>query len=252
MMSRSNAVTTKVNQTERASFGLRVDRGLSLSESATAQIARAIYQGHFQPGDHLGEVQLADELGVSRTNVREAFRTLAAEGLIEIRRNFGAYVTQPSPEDIEQMSVFRAVNEGLAVHMLVSRRDDIAFQRLEHIIAELQALGPEDENGFLDLHWRYHQTIVEHGANRFLLQSWNSVSRIIRMYQRKTPDRGRLLRNNKVLLETFRTATPDRAEELVRGQIIKAAYELLGRPIPPEIRGYVTLYIDAGGRVRSY
>ena len=242
-----------VGSAEKAPLDIRVERGLSLSESATALIARAIYLGHFQPGDHLGEAQLSQVLGVSRTMVREAFRTLAAEGLIEVRRNFGASVIQPSAEDIEQMSVFRAINEGLAVHMLVARQDEVAFGKLDRIVHELQApLEADDANGFLDLHWKYHQTIVEHGANRFLLQSWNSVSRIIRMYQRNTPDRSRLLRNNRVLLQTFRTATPERAEALVRGQIIKAAYELLDRPIPPGVRGYVTLYIDAAGRVRSY
>lgn len=230
----------------------KVQRGLSLSESATGQIARAIYLGHFRPGDHLGEVDLSKVLGVSRTMVREAFRTLAAEGLIEVRRNLGAYVIQPSADDIEQMSVFRAINEGLAVHILVSRKDEVAFGKLDRIIRELEAaLADDDANGFLDLHWKYHQTIVEHGANRFLLQSWNSVSRIIRMYQRETPDRSRLLRNNKVLLETFRRESPERAEALVRGQIIKTAYGLLGRPIPPGVRAYVTLYIDSAGRVRS-
>ena len=72
------------------------------------------------------------------------------------------------------------------------------------------------------------------------------------MYQRKALDIRRLLQNNRVFLETFRKDTPARAEELVRGQIIKAAFELLQRPIPAEVRGYVTLYIDAAGRVRSY
>lgn len=232
---------------------IRVDRGRSLSESATALLARAIFLGHFEPGHHLGEAQLSEELGVSRAMVREAFRTLAAEGLIEIRRNHGAYVIQTSPDDIEQMSVFRAVNEGLAVQLLVARKDEVTFKMLEHVVEQLEAcLRANDHAGFLDLHWRYHQIIVEQAGNRFLLQSWNSVSRIIRMYQRNALDHQRLLQNNRVFLETFRTATPARAEELVRGQIIKAAFELLGRPIPKEARSYVTLYIDAAGRVRPY
>ena len=123
---------------------------------------------------------------------------------------------------------------------------------LAEVVAQLEAaLKAGDHTGFLDLHWRYHQIILEQAGNRFLLQSWNSVSRIIRMYQRNALDHNRLLQNNRTFLATFRTDTPAPAEQLVRGQIIKAAFELLGRPIPPEVRGYVTMYIDASGRVRS-
>lgn len=230
----------------------RLTRAPSLAESATTMLARAIFLGHFQPGHHLAETQLAEELGLSRAMLRESFRTLAAEGLIEIRRNQGAYVIQTSADDIEQMSVFRAVNEGLAAHLLVARRDEVAFGMLSEVVAQLEfTLKAGDHTGFLDLHWRYHQIILEQAGNRFLLQSWNSVSRIIRMYQRNALDHNRLLQNNRVFLETFRSAEPVRAEHLVRGQIIKAAFELLGRPIPPEVRGYVTLYIDASGRIRT-
>lgn len=253
MMEAPHALQAGHGHVDQPRLDIRVERGLSLTESATAKLARAIFVGHFQPGHHLAEVQLAEELGVSRAMLREAFRTLAAEGLIEIRRNYGAYVIQPSPADIEQMSVFRAVNEGLAAHLLVAHRDEVAFKTLEDIIGRLETtLATGDLNGFLDLHWLYHQVIVEQAGNRFLLQSWNSVSRIIRMYQRNTLDHQRLLQNNRVLLKTFRTDTPARAEALLRGQIIKAAYELLGRPIPEEVRAYVTLYIDAAGEIREY
>ena len=248
-----DAAQAQTKSLENVTMDIRVQRGLSLSESATEKLARAIFIGHFQPGHHLVEVQLAEGLGVSRAMLREAFRTLAAEGLIEIRHNYGAYVVQPSPADIEQMSVFRAINEGLAAHLLVAQKNERAFQQLEEIINTLQdMLRSGDLNGFLDAHWRYHQLIVEQSGNRFLLQSWNSVSRIIRMYQRNTLDHTRLLRNNIVLLKVFRTASPQRAEAILRGQIIKTAYELLGRGVPEEIRGYVELFIDASGRIQKF
>lgn len=253
MMQLPDAAQAMSKSFESATMDIRVKRGLSLSESATEKLARAIFIGHFQPGQHLVEVQLAENLGVSRAMLREAFRTLAAEGLIEIRRNYGAYVVQPSPADIEQMSVFRAINEGLAAHLLVAQRNEKIFGELEAVIIALQnMLESDDLHGFLDAHWRYHQLIVEQSGNRFLLQSWNSVSRIIRMYQRNTLDHNRLLRNNIVLLEVFRTASPQRAEAVLRGQIIKTAYELLGREVPEEIRGYVELFIDASGHVQKF
>ena len=105
--------------------------------------------------------------------------------------------------------------------------------------------------GLLDLHWRFHHLICEQSGNKFLAQSWNSVSRIIRVYQARALDHARLLRNNLVLMSEFRRSTPDRCEQLLRGQIIKTAYDLLARPIPKSVKAFVSLYIDETGKVRS-
>ena len=232
--------------------GLKLERAPSLTEAAATQLARAIYSGHFQPGHHLAEVQLSRELAVSRAILREAFRTLAAEGLIETRRNHGAYVIQPSADDIEQMSVFRAVIEGLAARLVVSRGDDTVLTRLNALLADMRVThAARDSNGFLELHWRFHQFICEQSGNKFLAQSWNSVSRIIRMYQGQALDHARLLRNNLVFVNEFERSTPHRCEQLLRGQIIKTAYELLGRPIPKSVRAFVSLYIDEAGTVQK-
>ena len=233
--------------------GLKLERAPSLTEAAATQLARAIFSGHFQPGHHLAEVQLSKELAVGRAILREAFRTLAAEGIIETRRNHGAYVIQPSADDIEQMSVFRAVIEGLAARLLVSRGDKTVFKQLGDLLAEMRtSYRARDQIGFLDLHWRFHQFICEQSGNKFLAQSWNSVSRIIRMYQGQALDHARLLRNNLVFVEEFRRSTPHRSEQLLRGQIIKTAYELLDRPIPKSVRAFVSLYIDEAGTVQKF
>lgn len=232
---------------------LRLERAPSLTEATVGQLAKAIFSGHFGPGHHLTEVQLSKDLGVSRAILREAFRTLAAEGLIELRRNHGARVIQPSDDDIEQMSVFRAMIEGLAARLLVARKNEASFKILEDIVEELkQSHRAGDSARFLDLHWLYHQAICEQSGNKFLVQSWNSVSRIIRAYQRNALNHSRLLRNNQVFLEQFRTTTPSRAEQLVRGQIIKTVYEILKRPIPKSVQSYVKLFIDSGGRVQKF
>lgn len=231
---------------------LRMERAPPLTEATAAHVARAIFSGHFKAGHHLAEVQLSGELGVSRAILREAFRTLAAEGLIEIRPNYGAYVISPSADDIEQMSIFRAMTEGLAARLLVSRKDKNSLSKLDSIVAELEAsFRANDPIRFLDLHWLFHQAICEESGNKFLAQSWNSVSRIIRMYQQNALDHRRLLRNNQIFVHEFRHSTPNRVEQLLRGQIIKTAYETLGRPIAKSVRAYVKLFIDEKGKVQK-
>lgn len=232
---------------------LKLERAPSLTDAAAGQLGRAISLGHFRAGHHLAEVQLSSELGVSRAILREAFRMLAAEGLLEIRRNHGAYVVDPSPDEIEQMSIFRAVTEGMAARLLVAKGDEAAFGRLEDIVIELEtSYRAKDAVVFLDLHWQFHQAICKESGNKFLLQSWNSVSRIIRMYQSNALNHRRLLQNNRVFIEVFRTSSPSTAEQLLRGQILKTAYEILGRPIAQSVRAYVKLFIDDNGEVKKF
>jgi GntR family transcriptional regulator, transcriptional repressor for pyruvate dehydrogenase complex len=72
----------------------RIDKDLSLSEKIEQQILEAIRQKIFIPGDKLlGEMELAQNFGVSRTAVREALHRLAGRGVVEIRKNSGVFVS---------------------------------------------------------------------------------------------------------------------------------------------------------------
>ena len=73
----------------------KLDKELSLSEKIEQQLIEAIRQKIFLPGDKLlGEVELANNFGVSRTAVREALHRLAGRGIVEIRRNAGVFVAE--------------------------------------------------------------------------------------------------------------------------------------------------------------
>ena len=72
-----------------------------------------ILNGKYKENDELREVAIGEELGVSRTPVREAFRQLELEGLIRIVPNKGAYVTGITSKDVEDIYMIRALLEGL-------------------------------------------------------------------------------------------------------------------------------------------
>jgi len=97
----------------------------SLSQSLAEQISRRIMLGKISLGSWLRQDAVAAEFGVSRTPVREAFRVLAAQGILEMVPYRGALVLGPSPRDIRELSEVRAELEAYAAELAALRiRDD--------------------------------------------------------------------------------------------------------------------------------
>lgn len=107
-----------------------------LSSAVTSTLRNMIVEGVLAPGTRLNERILCEQLQVSRTPLREAFKTLAGEGLIEILPNRGAVVVQLSITDIQQAFELMGALEGLAGHLACERIT-------EHEVAEIKALHYE-------------------------------------------------------------------------------------------------------------
>src|SRR3546814_20550822 len=81
---------------------------------AKQRIQEAIWSGRLAPGAHLVETTLAERFQISRGPLREALRSLAAEGLVEYRPGRGAFVIDPTLDQMQDMIVLRAVLGGMA------------------------------------------------------------------------------------------------------------------------------------------
>jgi len=234
---------------------LRLERNPSLTQLATTKLTEAIVSGYFKAGQRLVETDLSEEFGVSRAPLREALRTLAGEGLVEIRQNRGCYVAKPSLEDMEKMVVLRALLEGAAARALVHERCDARIATLEgHHAAMTAAAAAGDRAAFLRAHWEFHHAIAAGSDNKYFLQAWMSISNTIRVYISRVTttnvDHPTVLKNLGTFVRMFRTAEPEEAEAVVRSQIIWMMYDMIGRPIPGSAAGYVTHVIDEAGAVR--
>lgn len=234
---------------------LRLERTPSLTQLATTKLTEAIVSGYFKAGQRLVETELSQEFGVSRAPLREALRTLAGEGLVEIRQNRGCYVAKPSLDDMEKMVVLRALLEGAAARALVHERRDATVTTLEgHHAAMAAAAAAGDRPGFLQAHWEFHHGIAVGSDNKYILQAWMSISNTIRIYISRVTttkvDHPIVLKNLGTFLRIFRSSTPEEAEAVVRSQIIWMMYDMIGRPIPGSAAGYVTHIIDDAGAVR--
>ena len=119
-------------------------RKTNLSEQAYNQIKDAICAGRIAPGDILSESRLAEDLGMSRTPVREALRSLASEGFLEIKNGVGAYVKSLSSKDMENLYEIRCLLEMQAIKTSIYRITD---QEIDDMERRFQAVYDACERG---------------------------------------------------------------------------------------------------------
>jgi GntR family transcriptional regulator, trigonelline degradation regulator len=149
---------------------IRRDQVAGTNDGPADRIRSAILNGTYAPGERLKETEVAKNLGVSRTPVREAFRALEAEGLIELLAGRGARVRSFSPEDVQMIHEIRSVLEGkVARHatMHVSNSHLAALERSCERLENLPtgaALECDRENQF------FHGLIFDIGGNDRLTQ----------------------------------------------------------------------------------
>ena len=122
--------------------------GVTLAESLRQQLEGAIAAGHLEPGSRLDEQEIAHRFGVSRTPVREAFRLMAANNLVELRGRQGATVRAIKGEALIEMFQVMAELEGLCARLAARRVSQVGGNKISEIHQRLVAIG---ETGDIDL-----------------------------------------------------------------------------------------------------
>lgn len=121
----------------------RYDAAAKLTWSLPEQIANALVEGiisgMFKPGERLLETELAVRFGVSRGPVREAFRIVEKEALVEIRPRYGAFVARLSAKDVADIFEVRGILLSLAARRVAQHHDAQVLANLRRSTAELEA-----------------------------------------------------------------------------------------------------------------
>jgi len=146
-----------------------VTRPVTSAERALATLRDLIMGGELAPGARLGEVEIADRLGVSRTPVREALSRLAAEGLVEIAPNRGARVVTWTVAELEGVFDLRAVLEPqLTAHAVpnAAPADVDELDALARRMHEVGTPGPgQDLDALVPLNRAFHDRLVALAAH---------------------------------------------------------------------------------------
>jgi DNA-binding GntR family transcriptional regulator len=152
----------------------------TLRERALEALRSAITSGQYRPGDHLGEVELAKHLGVSRGTVREALRHLQQEGLVTIGNRNMLRVSSVSPREIRELFRVRAALEGLAMaEIIASPGKDAAVATLRDALTRLADDG--DFAAKLEADLGFHLVLCRLSGNSMLVDAWRYLEGRIRV-----------------------------------------------------------------------
>ena len=133
------------------------------------ELRHKIITKQMKPGQRLPEVNIAVQMGVSRTPVREALRRLASEGLVLIIPNSGARLVSPSKKEVENAYLVRKQLECLAVRLATKNVAEKHLRRLEEsIISEEQAFKEKNLEQYLEINESFHRIIADASGNRIL------------------------------------------------------------------------------------
>jgi DNA-binding GntR family transcriptional regulator len=148
-----------------------------LHEAVADRLRELIIEGVLAPGAHLNERILCEQLQVSRTPLREAFRTLAGEGVIELMPNRGAVVAALSRDDLEHAFELMTALEGLAGELAAKRATTAEVRRIRSLQAEMtQAHSRRDLPAYYRLNRAIHALIVGLAGNPMLTESHSRLN----------------------------------------------------------------------------
>jgi DNA-binding GntR family transcriptional regulator len=196
-----------------------------------------ILSGERVGGQWLRETDLAAELGVSRTPVREALRRLVAEGLVRHEPNRGVQVQSWSVADLDEIFSLRAVLEpwGSGLAATGGTADLPLLEELARGMDEA-ASGPEpDLAAVTELNNRFHRAILEASGNSRLVSLMASVVQVplvLRTFSLYTPESlRRSLAHHHELVDALRARDPDWAESVMRSHVRSAWTSLRPRAV---------------------
>ena len=150
------------------------------AEQAADVIRESILAGRIPAGARIGEVDLARQLSVSRTPIREALSRLAAEGLVELSPNRGARVTSWSTAELREIFEVRLRLEPYAVRQAVPRLTGAQLDELSGLAGQMCAVGRpgdgQDLAAIVELNRQFHGLLVAEARNPQLASSLTTVT----------------------------------------------------------------------------
>lgn len=208
----------------------------SRAQSVYRALRRAVLEQALRPGMKLPEDSIGEQLGVSRTLVREAFGRLAVEGLVELKPNRGATVAYPTLEEARDVFDVRRALERLVAETLAGRLSAEQLRVLEKHVREEEAA--HDSNGpSIRLAGEFHIMLAEMTGNALLIRYVQEVSSrcslILAIYGRPHSS-DCAVSEHRQLIEALRAGDARRAAELMDQHLQAVVTRALLTPRPAE------------------
>jgi GntR family transcriptional regulator, transcriptional repressor for pyruvate dehydrogenase complex len=220
-------------------LGWQTVRTESASARIVDQVWAALFRGELKPGDYLGsEVQLAQKLGLSRVPVRDAFRTLQALGIIDVKvgAGGGARIASGDPNrfasalavqlkligiSIEEMFDAQIAIEVMAAELAAKRATTADLATLRNINEELQTYKTSSVR-FTEKAMRFHEALIEAAHNRALAAQFKALRSVLEpIYAQRISATivKRVVGWNKQIIDSIAAADTARAGALMRRRL---------------------------------
>lgn len=180
-----------------------------------------IISGNLEPGTKLVIKRIAQELGVSEIPVREAIRSLEAQGLVTMTPHSGAQVAKLNAEDVEEIMEIRSILEGYAARTAIPHVTNEVVEQLRKCIEEMQKCV--DEGDFVEfgvLNRKFHQIIYKLTPNKRLykmindlLNEFERTRSVFGLSKKRSEDS---IREHKAILEAICQENGDMLELSIR------------------------------------
>lgn len=178
------------------------------------------------------EIQLAEELGVSRTPIREALRKLELEGFIVMVPRKGAYVADISFKDIADVFEIRAALEALAAGLAAERITDEELEEMERLVVEkAEAIANQNMERLVQVDTMFHEAIYKASRNERLTSIISNLREQIQRYRTTSlayPGRmQRSLEEHRGIVEAIQSRDPQIAQQVAREHIENAENSMI-------------------------
>ncbi|MEI6301362.1 MAG: GntR family transcriptional regulator [Betaproteobacteria bacterium] len=196
-------------------------------------IRRRILDNVYPPGHQALEQELASELGISRTPLREALIRLQNEGLVEVIPRHGMRVLPVSATDMKEIYEILTALESIAAELVVMRKpSERELTSLEAATRDMaKALRTDDLDAWAGADERFHRELIELSGNRMLVQSvlnyWDRAHRARMFTLRLRPKPADSTKEHMALVERIRAGDAAGAFELNRAHRQRGSRELL-------------------------
>jgi DNA-binding GntR family transcriptional regulator len=196
----------------------------SLSDRAYYRIRELIVSLALPPGSILNERELMQRLGLGRTPVREALRTLAREQLVEVYPRRGIFVSNVDVRDLAGLSEVRLALESAGARLAAERALPEDRERCTELLDELErAANEHDERALIELDQRIHRHVYSCTHNAFLARTLEEYYVLtLRIWFLALDRVARLeyaVREHRELLRAIRDGDPERAEDVMRRHV---------------------------------
>jgi DNA-binding GntR family transcriptional regulator len=214
----------------------------ALYQEVADRLRRLIYDGDLPLGSWIDEQALVEEIGISRTPLREALKVLHAEGLVRLTPRRGSFVAgELTAADLDELFPVMALLEGRCAYEAVKKATPADVRRLEAIHARLERLAAKkDVAAYYENNYAFHEAIQEIAANPWLARIVSELRRFLKLLRgRQLRVPGRLeasLEEHRQIMQAVRGGDSALADRIMRAHLMaqRAALAVQERGAAPE------------------